>query len=105
MSGLLQQKIRQALREAGTTEPLGNHQPWVDVDKRVDIIIDDAVADFLGGQPELSPQTLRWLRNYFGFDPDTYEWKRQGCGVKLLNPINHKVLMQTDKETDHIDKA
>lgn len=53
-------------------------------------VLDEALSDFLRGQPELSPQTLRWLRLYFGFDPDTYEWKRQGCGVKLIQPVQFK---------------
>ena len=54
-------------------------------------VLDAALVDFLSGQPEVSPQTLRWLRNYFGFDPDTYKWERQGCGVKLIKPIKTKI--------------
>jgi hypothetical protein len=49
-------------------------------------ILDEALKEFLNGQPEVSPQTLRFLQIEFGFNPDTYDWKRQGCGVKLLQP-------------------
>jgi hypothetical protein len=31
-------------------------------------ILDECLADLLRGQPELSPQTMRWLNNWFGTD-------------------------------------
>ena len=57
-------------------------------------IIEVCLKDLLDGSPELSPQTLRWLRRWFGFEVDTFEWQRQGCGVKLLTQTNHKEKME-----------
>ena len=49
-------------------------------------ILDECLTWFLEGQPEVSPQTMRWLKVWFGFDADTYDGLRQGCGFKLLQP-------------------
>jgi hypothetical protein len=31
-------------------------------------IVDDCLTNLLHGQPELSPQTMRWLNKWFGTD-------------------------------------
>ena len=49
-------------------------------------MIEVSIDVLLRGQPELSPQTLRWLKFWFGFDADTFKWEKSGCGIKLLVP-------------------
>ena len=48
-------------------------------------ILDEALQDFLSGQPEVSPQTMRFLEIWFGFKADQSQWKPQGCGAVILN--------------------
>jgi hypothetical protein len=34
----------------------------------VELILKECLTDLLRGQPELSPQTMRWLNKWFGTD-------------------------------------
>ena len=44
--GKLKKQIRNNLRGNLTTKPLGNKQPWVDINREVKLILDEAKADF-----------------------------------------------------------
>ena len=48
--------------------------------------LEDAVKDLLQGQPELSPQTLRWLEKQFGFTIDGKSYEKQlGQNLKIIS--------------------
>jgi hypothetical protein len=53
-------------------------------------ILDTCLENLLRGQPELSPQTLRWLKFWFGFDVDKVSHERCDIGVKVLEANSHE---------------
>lgn len=54
-------------------------------------IINDCLKDLLSSSPELSPQTLRWLRRWFSFEPDKASFEiAPGKNPKLLTSVPKK---------------
>lgn len=51
--------------------------------RMIDDILDLCLEDLLKGYPELSPQTLRWLKYWFGFDVNDVQFEKSGIGVKI----------------------
>jgi len=55
-------------------------------ESRANEIVDECLKDLLRSSPELSPQTLRWLKRWFNFDPDKAKFEiALGKNPKLLD--------------------
>lgn len=54
-------------------------------ESRAQEIIKECLDDLLRGQPELSPQTLRWLKRWWGFDVESAKTEQCSIGTKILS--------------------
>jgi hypothetical protein len=62
--GELSQRIKEKIREGSN----GFGETKVSFTFGISPILDECLKDLLRGQPELSPQTMRWLNKWFGTD-------------------------------------
>ena len=51
-------------------------------------VVEECLHDLLRGQPEISPQTIRWLKNWFAWDIEHAVSERCTIGSKVLSPTN-----------------